>query len=268
MATPPSVTLRGRGDFRSRSSRRAAAWSCFKPVVAGTCNWNQPAKSTAVSGRRVRFWLRGCYCGLGSSAPGGLVSLFLSPVLWLNLFLLLKTAPTLALFFLALAVAMQSAISFSPPVPWVPPFPTLIRMNLRQMLSVLDPYLALIIAIAGSIYRFATPKPDPGAFPILAILVALALSTYAQCLFSMDSPTRYSLLPLPGWRILLSKDAAFLLMLFILVLPLSPQAGLTFGLTSLAIGHWPSVSSRLALKRWHFTGGRIKSTCAAGSSVG
>ena len=187
-----------------------------------------------------------------------LLSLFLSPVLWLTLFLLLKTAPTLALFFLALAVAMQSVLSFSPRVPWVPPFPGLIRNNLRQMLSVLDPYLALVITVGGSIYRFATRAPDPAAFPVLAILVALALSTYAQCLFSLDSLTRYSLLPLPGWRILLAKDLAFLVILLPLVLPLDAIAGLTFGFTALAIGHWPSVSSRLPLHRWRFTGGRIK----------
>ncbi|SPE38653.1 conserved membrane hypothetical protein [Candidatus Sulfopaludibacter sp. SbA3] len=193
------------------------------------------------------------------------VSLLLSPVVWFTLFLLFKTAPPLALFFLALAVGVLALLAFSrrvmPAVPPVPPLPGLVRKNLRQMLSVLDPYLALVVSMGGAIYRFATPKPDPMALPILAILVGLALSTYAQCLFSLDSAsgiTRYGLIPLRGWQILLAKDAAFLGVLFLLILPLDAVAGATFGLTALASGHWPSVSSRLPLRRWRFAGGRLK----------
>jgi hypothetical protein len=92
------------------------------------------------------------------------------------------------------------------------------------------------------------------------MLVALALSTYAQGLFSLDGAvgmTRYRLLPLRGWQILLAKDAAYLGILLILVLPLSPLPGLTFGLAALGIGHFPSVLLRLPHRRWRFTGGRV-----------
>jgi hypothetical protein len=92
------------------------------------------------------------------------------------------------------------------------------------------------------------------------MLVALALSTYAQGLFSLDGAvgmTRYRLLPLRGWQILLAKDAAYLGILLILVLPLSPLPGLTFGLAALGIGHFPSVLLRLPQRRWRFTGGRV-----------
>ncbi len=168
-----------------------------------------------------------------------LASLLLSPVTWLTLFLLWKAAPSLALLFLVVAVAIQALLAFSrhyfPPVPWVPPLPGrqggLVRNNLRQMLTVLDPYLAL------------------------------ALSTYAQCLFSLDSAsgiTRYHLMPLRPWRVLMAKDAAFLAILLVLVLPLDAGVGLTFGMTALAIGHWPSVRKRLPLRRWRFAGGRVK----------
>ena len=203
-------------------------------------------------GTRQRFLLR-------------LASLVLSPVLWFTLFLLFKAAPSLALFFLALAIVIQALLAISrrffPPVPWVPPVPELVRKNLRQLLTLLDTWLAVVISLGGTIYRFATPHPDTAAYPILAILVALALSTSAQCLFSLDSVsglTRYRLLPLPPWRILLAKDVAWLALLSLLVAPLDLAVGLTFGFAALAVGHWPSLSSRLPLKRWRFAGGRVK----------
>ena len=209
------------------------------------------------------------------------VSLALSPVLWFTVFLMLKTAPELALAFGALAIGAQLAIAFAGrlarrrprwnPVRFVPGLPArlpkwspgrtgqLVRNNARQLLAVLDVYIAVLLSLAGSLYRFFAPHPDAGAYPILAMLVALALSTCAQCLFSLDGgpgATRYRLLPLRGWQILLAKDAAFLAVLFILTLPLSPLPGLTFGLTALAIGHFPSVLLHLPQRRWRFTGGR------------
>jgi hypothetical protein len=207
-----------------------------------------------------------------------LVSLGLSPILWFTVILLLKTAPELALFFLGLAVGTQVLIVLSNrlasraprwnpvrhipllPGPVVGPCAELIRNNVREMLSVLDPYMAALLSLAGSAYRFLSPSPDSSAFPILAMLVALALSTYAQGLFSLDGAVgmkRYRLLPLRGWQILLAKDAAYLGILLILVLPLSPLPGLTFGLAALGIGHVPSVLLRLPQRRWRFTGGRV-----------
>jgi hypothetical protein len=198
-----------------------------------------------------------------------LASLLLSPVVWLTLFLLFKAAPSLALFFLCLAVAIQALLAFSrhyfPPAPWVPPLPGreggLVRKNVRQMLTVLDSYLALALSVSGAAYRFASRAPDAAAFPIFAILVGLALSTYAQCLFSLDTAagmTRYHLLPLRPWQVLMAKDVAFLAILLALVLPLDAGVGVTFGLTVLAVGHWPSVRLRLPLRRWRFAGGRVK----------
>lgn len=201
------------------------------------------------------------------------VSLALSPVLWLTVFLMLKTEPSLAAAFVALAIGAQVAIAFGHglalraprwnPVRLAPRLPgrtgELVRNNLRAMLCVLDVYLAAMLSAAGSLYRLLTPDPDPAAWPILAMLVALALSTYAQGLFSLDGgpgATRYRLLPLRGWQILAAKDGAYLAILLVLVLPLSPEPGLTFGLTTLAIGHFPSVALRLPQRRWRFTGGR------------
>ncbi len=69
--------------------------------------------------------------------------------------------------------------------------------------------------------------------------------------------TRYRMLPLAGWEILLAKDLAYLGLLFVLVLPLAPGPGLTLGLAALAIGHFPSLGLPAAQQRWRFTGSRL-----------
>ncbi|HEV2991173.1 MAG TPA: hypothetical protein VG759_22230, partial [Candidatus Angelobacter sp.] len=172
-----------------------------------------------------------------------LASLGLSPVLWAALLLLATTrnifaAGILILFaviaqsFLLLMSSLARRIPRWNPYRYVPQLPGtlggLVRNNLRQMLTLLDLYVAILVAIAGAAYRFLNSHPEPRAFPIMAFVAGLALSTYAQCFFGLDSPsalTRYRLLPLRGWQILLAKDMAFLTILFVLVLPLSPIAG-------------------------------------------
>ena len=197
-----------------------------------------------------------------------LATVVLSPVFWIALILLLLTAGSLALAFVALAVAMQAAIMVAGSPRWntgvrlgIPgKLGPLIAAAIRQMLTVLDTYIALLLAIAGCAYRFFFHAPDPAAYPIFALLIALALSTYAQCLFGLDSSsalTRYRLLPLPLWQILLAKDIAYLAILIILVAPLNVTAGVTSGLVALAIGRYSSVRRRSPQYRWRFTGGRV-----------
>lgn len=200
-------------------------------------------------------------------------SLGLSPVLWAALLVLAATrnvfaAGILILFaviaqsFLLLMSSLARRIPRWNPYRYVPQLPGtlggLVRNNLRQMLTLLDLYVAILVAIAGAAYRFLNSHPEPRALPIMAFVAGLALSTYAQCFFGLDSAsalTRYRLLPLRGWQILLAKDMAFLAILFVLVLPLSPVAGLSFGLVAIAIGRYPSVSIRLQQKPWRFTSG-------------
>jgi hypothetical protein len=199
-----------------------------------------------------------------------ITSLLLSPIMWIAILIMVKTRVTLAVAFLLLAVGMQAVIVLSNTslrwnplrhVPQVPGrFGGMIRNNIRQLLSLLDPYLALILSIGGCAYRFFSRHPDAAAYPILSLLIALALSTYAQSLFGLDigsGMTRYRLLPLRGWEVLLAKDLAFLTILVILVLPLSVGPGLTFGLVALAVGHHSSVFLRLPQHRWRFATGRL-----------
>ena len=196
-----------------------------------------------------------------------LVSLLLSPILWLAILLLLKTGSlSVAVPFVAFVLAGQliprsarfTAIVRIPLLPGR--FAGLVSHNARQMLSVLDTWAGILLTIVSGAYRLLSPHPDAAALPILAILIALALSTYPQSLFGLDTGsamTRYQLYPLRGWQILLAKDVAFLGILLILVLPLSPLAALTFGLVSLALGHHSSVMLRMPQRRWRFTGGRL-----------
>jgi len=203
-----------------------------------------------------------------------LASLALSPVLWLTVAIMVLAAPVLALSFLALAAGIQGAIVMGGRVAarapvWnpqrhIPQVPGrlggLIRIHVREMLSLLDAYLALLLSAAGTGYRVLAAHPDSEAFPILALLVALALSTSAQCLFGLESDSgvsRYRLLPLGGWQILLAKDIAHLGVLLLLVLPVAPGPGLTFEFVALAIGHFPSTSRPTPQRRWRFTSGRL-----------
>ena len=148
---------------------------------------------------------------------------------------------------------------------YVPGFPGrlggLVRKNIRELLSALDVYVAVLLSLGGIAYRLFEPHPDRFAFPILSLLVALAMSTYGQCLFGLElasaGMTRYRLLPLRGWEVLLAKDAAVLGILILLVLPLDPWPGTTFALTALAIGHYSSCCLPAPQQRWRFTGSRL-----------
>lgn len=204
-------------------------------------------------------------------------SLALSPVTWIGVLILLRTArPLMALAFFALAAGVQSAAALGRyaakrdphwnPLRYIPQFPGrlggLVRKNIREMLSLLDPYAALLLSIGGGAYRLFGAHPDPEGFAITGLLVALTMSTYAQSLFGLElgsgsGMTRYRLLPLGGWEILLAKDIAFLAVLFVLLLPLDPGPGLTFGMVALALGHHSSVLLELPQQRWRFTGGRL-----------
>jgi hypothetical protein len=186
-------------------------------------------------------------------------SLAFSPMLWLAAALILRTTRSAwALGLLAIPVVTHGlARPHWRPLGRIGIFPELVRKNVRQMLTVLDTWVAILLAAGGTIARV---RAIPGAATGMAILVAIALSTWTQCLFSLDEQggvTRYRVLPLPGWRILAAKDAAFLGILLLLTLPLDPFAGLAFGLAALAVGRYPAIRLRLPVERWRFTSGRV-----------
>src|ERR1035441_9269252 len=130
----------------------------------------------------------------------------------------------------------------------VPQFPgplnQLVRKNLREILSTLDFYTALILSGAVLAYRVFGPALPPEEFLAMTVLVVGAMSSYAQCLFGLDGEgglSRYRLLPVRGWQLLLAKDAAFLTVVIALTLPLAVFPGIGAALVALAVGHAPAV---------------------------
>ena len=188
-------------------------------------------------------------------------SLWFSPAAWISLIIMFwLRQPVAALGFLGVTVLFALASSRVPtfdPVRIVPGG-GLIRKNLRELLSLLDPYLGFVLSLSGVLYRILSEHPEPEALRILSLMIVLALSTHALSLFGLESAagfTRYRLLPMRGWRILAAKDAAFFIVLAPLVLPLAPLAALAAGLSVLAVGHYASLSNPVVHRRWRFTGG-------------
>jgi len=196
-----------------------------------------------------------------------ILSPWLNPVTWLLAALALWKNVSLGLCALAAAIF---AIGFvAPSLPGAPkgmwrrlphfpgPLDQLIRKNLRETLSTLDFYTALVLGAAGLAWRAAGLLP-PEAFLPMTIAVMLALSTCAQTLFGLDGEgglTRYRLLPIPGWQLLAAKDAVFLLAALLLTLPLAPLSGLAAALAALGMGHHGSVNRYRRQTRWRFSTG-------------
>jgi hypothetical protein len=197
---------------------------------------------------------------------------WVNPMTWVIAALALWTAHgkvTVGLWALAAGLFAAGFLLSDLPLPagaamWrrMPHFPgaldQLIRKNLREMLTTLDFYCALLLSLSTALYRALGPPLPPEAFLAMTVLVVVALSSFAQCLFGLDGAgglSRYRLLPLRGWQILAAKDAAFLLIVVLLVAPLAPLTGLAAALVALAMGRRPSVEDPRPQTRWRFSAG-------------
>jgi hypothetical protein len=212
--------------------------------------WQRISIQTASLALNPAFWLIGTGLAVFGGAAFGLFYFFLA--------LTIQLIVCLGSFIRKKRSALQ-------PMLWVPRLPSrvggLIQLEIRHILSTLDLYAALMLCLAGTAYRFLGNAPQAEAFPILALIVALALSTYAQQNFGLDGSAglaRYRLLPLACWQLLLAKDAAYLLVMGVLVLPLGFVPGMTFSLMALAIGRYPSLRMMHAQTAWRFTRGDIR----------
>jgi hypothetical protein len=164
--------------------------------------------------------------------------------------------------FLISAVPMPSGKGMWRGVPQFPgPLNQLVRKNVREMLCTLDFYCALVLSVAVLAYRVFGPALPPEAFMAMTVLVVGAMSSYAQCLFGLDGEgglSRYRLLPVRGWQLLLAKDVAFLAVVVPLTLPLAVLPGIGAALVALAIGHAPAVEHPRPQTKWRFsTGGGL-----------
>lgn len=204
------------------------------------------------------------------------LSPWINPITWLLAALAVWSLRHTESFSLLLVLIGLFAIGFAVPtisgepgfLRWIPPFPgrmgQILRKNLREILMTLDFYVALLLSVSGVVYRFAIKDLPSEALMSMTLLVVLALSSYAQCLFGLESKSglqRYQLMPLEGWRVIAAKDAVFVLVAVVLTLPLAPLTGLASSLALLAFGHQPSVEERREQKRWRFSGGASVSSC-------
>jgi hypothetical protein len=201
-----------------------------------------------------------------------IVSPWLNPLTWILAALAIWGARGKVTTGLWAALASVFAVGFVAPsllpsprkgawrrIPNLPgPLNQLVRKNVREILSTLDFYCALLLSLTVLAYRLARPGFATEALLPMTVLVVLALSSYAQCLFGLDGDqalTRYRLLPVRGWQVLAAKDSAFLMAALVLTLPLAPLPGIAAALAALAVGHASSVNERREQVRWRFSSG-------------
>jgi hypothetical protein len=179
-----------------------------------------------------------------------LLSPLLNPAAWLVLAAILwKGVPWLVgAFIAAFFAAGFIGSSFRMPNVWVPRIPAgalteLVRKDLRQSLTALDFYCALLVALPALYFRVTGKLPAEARLPLTA-LVVIIMSTIPLTLFGLDGESgmaRYFLWPIPGWAVVSAKGIAYLLLVLLVTAPLSPAAGLAGGLLALAVGQFASV---------------------------
>jgi hypothetical protein len=128
----------------------------------------------------------------------------------------------------------------------------------REMLETLDFWTALLIAVSGTLYRLFGRAPEPEMLPILSLFVGIAMSTIGQRMLRLDEGRallRYRLLPIAGWKVLVTQDMTFLIPLSAMVSLLNLRTGVSFGLVAIAVGRYPSLRQRANQRRWRFVGG-------------
>jgi len=131
----------------------------------------------------------------------------------------------------------------------------------RGLRGTLDFWVALLIAVIATLYRLFARTPEPEAFPMLSLFVGIAVSTVAQRMLRLDGGRallRYRLLPLAGWKLLVTQDMTFLFPLAVMVSLLSLRTGVAVGLVAIAVGRYPSLTQRANQRRWRFVGGDLR----------
>lgn len=194
-----------------------------------------------------------------------MVSPLLNPLTWVMLAGMAWKRVTWGLWAFVASFFLAGFIgsSFRTPGVWVPRIPLgaltqMVRKDLRQFLTALDVYCALLIAVPAFYFRLTGKLPADARVPLTG-LVIIIMSTMALTLFGLEGESgmaRYRLWPLSGWRVLAAKGIAYLLLMLLLTLPLSPSGGLAGGLIALAVGQWASVRQVIPQSRWRFRASR------------
>jgi hypothetical protein len=196
-----------------------------------------------------------------------ILSPWLNPLTWLLVILLIWKKVSIGLWALVMGLFAIGFVAPSLPLSrmsvwrrlpnFFGPLNQLVRNHLRQTLSTLDFYAGLMVAVPALFFRARGLLPPEALLPMTLVII-LTISTNAQSLFGLDGEgglTRYRLLPIAGWRILVAKDVAFLSIALLLTAPLSPLGGLAAALMALTTGHHVSVTRHREQTRWRFQTG-------------
>lgn len=130
----------------------------------------------------------------------------------------------------------------------------MVRKDLRQFLTALDLYCALLVMVPALYLRLTGQLAPSARVPLTALLIII-MSTMALTLFGLDGESgmaRYCLWPLPAWRVLAAKGIAYLILILLVTLPLSPAGGLAGGVIALAVGQFVSLKQVIPQSRWRF----------------
>lgn len=131
------------------------------------------------------------------------------------------------------------------------------KLHLRQMTRSLDLWCALLLAVPSLGFRLAG-RLDAAANLPLTLVILIILSTIGVTLFGLDGAgglTRFALMPLAGWRVLLAKGLPFVSVALLCTLHLAPLAALGGALLLLAVGHFRSLAYSGQQMRWRFRAG-------------
>ena len=210
--------------------------------------------------QRLAMQVLGIWLSPAAWIVAGLIAYSRYRTVGLILLAILAGAQILSEFMSRLTVRLPALNPFYD-LPGIPgPLGELVRKDMRQLLSYLDPYVALVLCAGGVIYRFSAPNADREVFTVVPLLAVVIMGTSAQCLFGLEGPggfTRYQLLPLRGWQVLGAKGIAWLAVVGVMVVPLSGLVGLSAAFVALGIGNHRSVQKPLPQTRWRFTGGDL-----------
>jgi hypothetical protein len=146
----------------------------------------------------------------------------------------------------------------------------LVTKDFRYFRRLLDIYLGLAAAMLGCLYLVFANAPSVGVFWSFIVVVLLCNAALAFNSFGLDNRAgsdRYTLLPLSGRAILVSKNLAYLMICGMQIIPLLLVASWRLGIVAsllglvetstlasayLAWGNWMSVNHPLKMQFFRF----------------
>lgn len=129
----------------------------------------------------------------------------------------------------------------------------LVAKDFRYFRRLLDTYLGLAAALLGCLYLMVADVASAGIFLSFIVVVFLCNAALAFNSFGLDNRAgldRYTLLPLSGRAILLSKNLAYLMIAGVQILPMLFVAGWRLGILRSALGLVEAAALACAYLTW------------------